>query len=1047
MSKISILDGTGDATATSSSKAQWRSLEELHGDPSLGAMADRESPQAQREADVASLSRRGFMGFTTASLAAASAVLSGCIRKPREHILPYTKRPEDLLPGVPWEYATTAPIGQSVLGLVVKSQDGRPSKVDGNPLHGQSLGRSNVWAQASIHDLYNPDRSREVLHGDGRRSWTDEGGATWEDFDTFAATHFPTLQARGGEGLALLIQHRPSPTFQHLLRRFREEFPKAKVFVDDVALRSNEIAGAALVGMDGKTLASSIKGAQVIVALDHDFLGGEGDSVRLSAEFADGRRLRGAGSKMNRLYAVEPGFTATGAMADNRLRLRASQVGGFLAALAKALFGAGVTAPAGAEAVASKLADGDFGDWPAKLAADLVANRGESVLLIGERQGPAVHALALMLNVALGNLDRTVSLERFCGSLGDGGLAELKAGIGAVKTLVVMGGNPVYEAPAELGMAAALQGVETLIHHGQMADETGKLAGWHLPAAHFLEAWGDWRSSQGQVGLQQPLVAPLFDSRSELELLSVILGKKRGGHELVRATWEPAFGAGFEKRWRRWLHDGVMDDTSRGLFHDFMVAKMTSVAPDGEQLQDAVEDQAEAPAAPAALAWAWAGLAEAAASLTASQGGMELDLSWDGKLFDGRYANNPWLQELPDTMSKLSWDNAALVSPKTARELGVQQGDMVEVSASGQKVSMAVLPSPGVADGAVVSALGYGRTAGGRWGTEPGWSVASLRTVKAPWIVEGVSVTKASGHYELATSQNHHRLEPRPGWKPRPLIREATLKEYNAKPDYPLEQELLPPERLKSLWDSPNPTEGQQWGMSIDLSVCTGCNACTVACQAENNISVVGKERCLDGREMSWIRLDRYYTGDEDNPEAVLQPIACSQCETAPCEGVCPVAATSHSPEGLNDIAYNRCIGTRYCANNCPYKVRRYNFFNYSKENDTDNENLPLMRNQNVTVRFRGVIEKCTYCVQRINQAKIEAKREGRGAVADGAIVVACEQVCPTQAIVFGDTKDPDSRVSKMKALEHDYALLSELNLYPRTTFLGKVRNPNPELA
>jgi molybdopterin-containing oxidoreductase family iron-sulfur binding subunit len=611
-----------------------------------------------------------------------------------------------------------------------------------------------------------------------------------------------------------------------------------------------------------------------------------------------------------------------------------------------------------------------------------------------------------MLNEALGNFGETVRIVPDTGAIDFGSLEDLAKAASSLQTLVVLGGNPVYDAPVDVGFGDVMASVATTVHLGMFADETAAKSTWHVPQSHYLEAWGDLRASDGTVSIQQPLIAPLFEiTLSDIEILARLVGEpSTAGYDVVRATWQAAGGQVDEKSWRKALHAGVAP------------ASATSAAP------------------------IW-NFNPVAAALPKDEGGLDVVFAVDSKVADGRYANNPWLQELPDPVSKLTWDNAALVGPATADKLGVRSEEMGTLSVGGRSLELATFIVPGIADDTVVVPLGYGRERGGRIASGCGWNAFALQTSANPAFASGGQLQGGGRGYELATTQAHGDMAGRA------IVREATLDEYRNNPLFTEEREVLPPEKVKSLPIMPELTGLQQWGMSIDLNACIGCNACTMACNAENNISYVGKERVLKGREMHWIRLDRYFTGDMNDPEAVFQPVGCAHCEMAPCETVCPVAATAHSPEGLNDIAYNRCIGTRYCANNCPFKVRRFNFFNFSKENDEDLPLLRLQRNPDVTVRFRGVIEKCTYCVQRIQQAKIEAKRDGKDLVADGAIVPACAQTCPTEAIVFGDIKDPESRVSKHKKNERNYVLLRELAIFPRTSYLARVRNPNPELV
>jgi Fe-S-cluster-containing dehydrogenase component/anaerobic selenocysteine-containing dehydrogenase len=1009
-------------------------------------MSDRERPDeplpGADELELAGgVSRRGFFGLMGASAALAGVSLSGCLRKPREPIVPFAQRPEDLIPGKPRVYATAACVGGGVLGLLVESQDGRPTKIEGNPAHSMSLGAASAWAQAEVLNLYDPDRCRRPLRG-GKES-------SWGVFGDFAGSHFGALRRSKGRGLALLIEHVPSPTLHRLLGDLRAQLPEARIYLHDVTCPRNSRAGAALVGTPRAQQLYGLDRTDVVLVLDSDLLGTEGDVVRNQRLLAARRRIISPMGTLNRLYVVEPSLTTTGAAADNRLALRSSEVGELLEALAVQLL-AGEPQLSSAEerkppkarqALAAfkareapkvqalrRAMRGDaaahYGKWIPVLAAELRRNAGRSLIVVGERQPPLVHALALLLNESLDNIGYTLSLVEDTLAAPAETIDELAAAIRAreVRTLVVLGGNPAYDTPADLGFDRLLAQVPERIHLSSHVDETSRLCTWQLPRSHFLEAWGDLRATDGTCSIVQPLIAPLFDSASELELLARLLGSRASGYDLVRATWSArstpaslpttsasaaAVASGeLERQWRRWLHEGV------------------------------VIDSAPLPIKPK-LEWeavvrAWPRRPTAQASSPES---LELVFNRDPSVLDGRYANNPWLQELPDPVTKLTWDNAACLSPRTAETLGVVSSELVEISCRGRTLRAAALVVPGTVDNNVMLALGYGRRAAGRVGTGVGFDAHRLRGASSAGFERGAQLKRSGGRHAQAITQEHASMEGRP------IVREGTIAQFHADPGFAAKMVGGPP--LRSLWTE-DERAGQQWGMSIDLNTCIGCSACVVACQAENNIPTVGKQRIIERRMMHWMRVDRYFVGPREAPLVAFQPVACQHCENAPCEEVCPVAATAHSPEGLNDMAYNRCIGTRYCANNCPYKVRRFNFFQYNKGLD------PLARmqkNPDVTMRFRGVMEKCTYCVQRIQEAKIKVHREQRDAVPDGAIVPACAQTCPSQAIVFGDINDPESAVSKRKQHPGDYALLGQLNVKPRTTYKVKLRNPNPELA
>ena len=1053
---------------------QWRGTEELEGTIDLQAVEEAFSPNGQFDAEAElNMTRRGFMGTAGFTMAAAATALSGCIRKPEEKIIPYDRRPEDYIPGNPVYFATSAKFGAQVVGLLVESQDGRPTKIEGNPRHPGSLGGTTAQIQASVMGLY--DNSKlQVPSLKGAET-------TWDAWDAASSELFAAKRSQAGKGVGILLEDPSSPTLQRLLGDWRSAFAQSKLYVHDQSAPRNAVDGTRLVGLDAVSGRLDLRKADIVVALDCDFLGTEGEVVRNSKDFAARRKVNSVADTMNRLYAVEAGLTLTGMHADNRLRIKSALVGEFVAEVAKGVFAAGVQAPPGALALVSKLAghglDAAATKFAGALAKDLAGHKGHSAVLVGERQPAPVHGLATLINVAVGNLGTTLQyVPRHDVVPYEQDLAALAGDItsGAIDTLLILGGDPVYTGAADAEFAAALGKVGTKIHLTEAPNDTSAACDWVLPESHYLETWGDHRAGDGTVSMQQPLIAPLYESKSAIEVLAALLGGQRDGLSQVQLTWNGrAASGGFDRKWRKWLHEGFVDGSAAsGVTPALEAATLTPE--DGEAQGAVVPDPtvdaegADLTPPPPSHTFDWSRLTQAVANHSAPDAsGYEVSFVQDHGLADGRYGNNAWLLELPDPISKLSWDNAALVSPATARKLGItaQAGipvpaadelsvakmpkrgdgtDMVTITLAGKSLEIVALVTPGIADDVFVVALGWGRTTVGDFGVGAGFNGNSIRS---GWFGKA-DVKKSGNTYEVSSSQYHHVLAPRAGYERRPFIREASYTTYKANPTFPDAEEMLPKSYLKSLWEQPNETGGQQWGLSIDLNTCTGCAACVVACQSENNIAVVGKERVGYGREMHWIRIDRYFTGDNvDDVQMVVQPIPCMQCETAPCEQVCPVAATSHSPDGLNDMAYNRCIGTRYCANNCPFKVRRFNYFAYSRENDEANEMTEFQRNPDVTVRFRGVIEKCTYCVQRINSEKIAAKRDGSRVVADGRIVTACEQACPSDAIVFGDIKDETTAVSQAKSRDHEYVLLSELNIWPRTSYGAKLRNPNPELV
>jgi len=979
----------------------WKSLEEVAETEEFREFLQFEFPQgAEQWADPAG--RRQFLKLMGASLALAG--LTACTRQPKETIMPYVRAPEEIVPGKPLFFATAMPVRGMAQGVLVESHMGRPTKVEGNPEHPASLGATDVFAQASVLTLYDPDRSQTITHLGEISSWSAFVGEIRERLSTQRSTN--------GAGFRLLSETITSPTLAHQLRELLKQFPEAKWHQYDPACRDNVKDGArAAFGQLVETRYRFEK-ADVILSLDADFLSSMPGSVRYAREFSARRQVRDGQREMNRLYAVESTPSITGAKADHRWPLRASKIEAVARAIAAAV-GAGGTIQTSED---SGLLNSQ---WLPAVARDLVNHKGRSLVIPGDEQPPTVHVLAHAMNEALGNVGTTViytdpvepnpvgQLESLRELMGD-------MAAGKVDLLVMLGGNPAYNAPMDLRFSEHLEKVKLRIHLSMFEDETSALCHWHIPEAHFLESWSDLRAYDGTVSIVQPLISPLYGSKSSHELLAPFAGQPdRSGYEIVQDYWKSQRPSeNFERFWRKSLHDGLIANTvlaaKQVALRASVVSGPLSVATDhGQRTTDSL--------------------------------GLEIIFRTDPHVFDGRFSNNGWLQELPKPLTKLTWDNAALVSPRTAERLGLANEQLVELKCEGQKVEAPIWILPGQPNDSVTVHLGYGRTRAGRVGNGMGFSAYALRTSAAPWFRTGLDIQKTNKHYPLSCTQHHHSME---GRNP---VRVGHLEEYRERPDFAQEMGEDPPRDLTLFPE--HKYEGYAWGMAIDLNACTGCNACTIACQAENNIAVVGKEQVAAGREMHWIRVDRYYGGEGeaslDNPETYHQPVPCMQCENAPCEVVCPVGATSHSAEGLNDMVYNRCVGTRYCSNNCPYKVRRFNFLLFS---DFTSPSLKMLRNPDVTVRSRGVMEKCTYCVQRINAVKIEAEKADRE-VQDGDIVTACEAVCPAQAIVFGNINDPTSRVSKLKAEKLNYGLLADLNTRPRTTYLAALRNPNPEIT
>jgi MoCo/4Fe-4S cofactor protein with predicted Tat translocation signal len=984
----------------------WRSLEELAETPEYQAFLAHEFPNDPAK-ESGAMNRRDALKLMAAS--AALAGLTACTKLPPEKIVPYAQQPpEEFIPGKPLFYATAMTLGGVGTGLLVESHMGRPTKVEGNPSHPGSLGATDAFAQASVLTLYDPDRSQAVVTK-GRIS-------DWSAFLVAMEQHRARLAAQKGTGLRILTETVTSPTLASQIRSLLAEFPGARWHQYEPVSRDSVRDGTRLAFGEYVSAVYRFGQVDVIVALDSDFLCSGPGSVRYARDFADRRRMPDERAAMNRLYVVESTPTNTGAMADHRLPLRASEIEGFARLLAEAL---------GVKGVGSGRKPGIPSDWIPALVRDLEEHRGASIVLAGTEQPAIVHALAHAMNQALGNVGKTVIYTDPLEAEPVNQFESLRALVddmkaGQVDTLVVLGGNPVYDAPADLNFVENFLKVGMRIHLGLYYNETANFCHWHIPETHYLESWSDARAYDGTVSIVQPLIAPLYNGRSAHELASVLLGQLgRTAHTSVKEYWRSKHpGPDFEVFWQTSLHDGVVAGTA-------LPPKPVSVKSD------------------------FGALASTPAQNAGRQGGLEVIFRPDPTVWDGRFANNGWLQELPKPLTKLTWDNAALVSVATAQRLGLASEDVVKLRYRGKEVSAPVWVMPGHPDGAVTLHFGYGRDRAGRVGSGIGFNAFALRHSDRPWFDTGLEIEKTSDRYLLARTQ-HHSIIDGGDRKPqeeesveafrREVIRVGTLEEYRHKPEFAQDPEEYTSKALSLYPGFKN--EGYAWGMSVDLNSCLGCNACVVACKSENNGPVVGKNEVYAGREMDWIRIDTYYRGDLENPETYNQAVFCMHCENAPCEGVCPVGATVHSPEGLNEMIYNRCVGTRYCSNNCPYKVRRFNFRLYS---DWSTPSLFGLRNPNVTVRSRGVMEKCTYCIQRINAAKIQAEKEDRE-VRDGEIQTACQQVCPTQAIVFGNINDPHSRVSKLKAQNRTYGMLRELNTRPRTTYLARLRNPNPEI-
>ncbi|HWR14307.1 MAG TPA: TAT-variant-translocated molybdopterin oxidoreductase [Terriglobales bacterium] len=977
----------------------WRSLEELAGTDEFQELLHREFPRQASEWIGDETSRRGFLKLMSASLALAG--LSGCTRMPTQAIVPYVKQPEELVLGRPLFFASAFTLGAEAIPVLVRSHEGRPTKIEGNPEHPASRGRTDSFAQGSILDLYDPDRSQTNMYRGETRAYG--------SFIAAMQAPLASQKANGGAGFRLLTRTVNSPTLAAQIRTLQQKFPQMKWVQWDPVNRDAVYAGAQLAFGEPVETRYQFANADVVVTLDADFLySGFPGMAMYSMDWAN---RRDPDEKVNphglsRMYAIESSPTTTGFKADHRIPVKPSEVEQYARALASRLgVGSGGSV------------HGEHNSWLDAVAKDLQAHRGRAVVVAGENQPAAVHALAHAMNEALGAVGSTVIYTEPLipnTASATAGFKELVGDItaGKVDFLLILDGNPVYECPVDSDFQEVLKKVPLKVHYGLHYDETAYVCDWHIIGTHFLEHWSDARAADGVVSIVQPLIAPLYSGHSPHEILALMNGQPDvTGYDLVRTYWQTQFkGTGtFDDFWRRSIHDGFIAGSD-------LATKNVKV-----RTRDFPATQ-----------------------VNQSQG-TEMAIRRDPSIYDGRFANNGWLQELPKPLTKLTWDNAIMVSPKMAKDMGFpadQDAAVAEVEYRGRKIEGPVWVQPGHPDDTITMYLGYGRLRGGQTATGHGFNAYTMWYSDEPFYSRGVKVTKTGKKYPLASTQGTQVLNGRN------IVRAAKLEEYKRNPEFAHEhaESPKPDETLIPNYQYPavgeNGAPEHKWGMSIDLNRCTGCNACIIACVAENNTPVVGKDQVLRGRHMHWLRVDGYYKGGAANPQMYYEPVPCMHCETAPCELVCPVGATVHSSEGLNDMVYNRCVGTRYCSNNCPYKVRRFNFLLFQ---DWTTPQLKMMRNPEVTVRSRGVMEKCTYCVQRITNGRIVAERDDRR-VRDGDVLTACQQVCPTDAIIFGDINDPNSRVAKLKADPRTYGVLEDLNTRPRTTYTAAVLNPNPEI-
>ncbi|MCK5124675.1 MAG: TAT-variant-translocated molybdopterin oxidoreductase [candidate division Zixibacteria bacterium] len=969
-------------------KKYWRSPGQLKDSPEYRQQLLDEYMTEHSE-DPNQFSRRSFLRIMGASMALAG--LAGC-RRPVEKIIPYVKQAEEVIPGVPQYYATTMPFGNSAYGLIVESHEGRPTKIEGNPAHPSSLGASNLFMQAAILNLYDPDRSSKVFHKGKEKKF--------DEFITFYKELFDKLRNEKGEKLAVLSESFTSPTLSRIKKDFEKAFPNAKWIAYEPISDENRLL--ALENLTGKKVQPvyHYDKADIIVSFDADFVQSESDSITAAKGFGAGRKITSPDDKMNRLYVIESGYSLTGASADHRLRLQSNNIGQFVLSLAKVLNQRGYNLTE-----LSSNATIDFNkEWLEAIAGDLQGNQGRSLIVAGRNQPQWVHEAVYLINEALGSFGKTITFTEMDDSLSSS-LDDLKAlkdnlEQGQIETLIIVGGNPVYNAPIDLDFDKLITKTKSTIHLSEHFDETSSKCDWHIPRAHFLESWGDARAVDGTPSIVQPLISPLQNGISDVEFYSLIsAGENKRGYEAVRATWGKLIKGDFETGWKKVLHDGLLENSS---------SKSITPTLNNSRMTEPVAAQVRSD---------------------------RLEVVFrSAHLYDGRFANNGWLQELPDPVTKLVWDNAAVMNVKTADAYNLQNGDIVELAVSGRKLETPVWIVPGYAENSIGLGLGYGRKKTGRIADNIGFNTYLLRSSGNMYLSGDVEIIKTDKKYKMSNTQDHNRMEGRP------IFRETSLAEYRRNPEFAREMVEHPP--LKSIYPDYDYSKGYQWGMVIDLNTCIGCGICTLACQSENNIPIVGKEQVGNGREMHWMRNDRYFAGDDNDPSLVVMPVTCQHCVNAPCEQVCPVAATSHDEEGINTMTYNRCIGTRYCSNNCPYKVRKFNFFNYTKDMP---EIVKMAQNPDVTVRSRGVMEKCTFCIQRINRVKRTAKKENR-TVYDGELQAACQQACPIDAIKFGNINDPESVVAKAKKIDRNYELLAELNIQPRNSYLAKIRNLNAQL-
>ena len=989
----------------------WKSLKDISSEEDY----NRFLKQSDHNEDNG-LSRRNFLSLIAASVALAG--LEGC-KKPVQKIIPYVEAEIGTIPGIPKYYASTIPWKNNALGVVIENHDERPVKVEGNEKHPSTLGKSNAFSQASTIEMYDPDRARGVKYN-GKK-------VDWSEYLKFAKN----INKGDGKGLAVLMQESSSPTIKSIQNDFETKFPSASWVSYESVNNENLFNGIEKAFSKKLQPIYRLENAQIIVSLGSDFLGVDDNNIYNTRKFAQNRDIVDENSTMNRLYVAESSITSTGSSADHRLNIPQHEMESILAELSYELKKLGLSVDANKVKSSNNL-------WIKAAAEDLMSNRGDSIILGGSQLSPKFHQLIALLNNQLNapvdyyplSLSQVSSLADFK-SLCD----DIKNN--KIKNLIILGANPVYDSPADFNFGDLLKNVPNSVHLTNILDETSKLCSWNIAMTHYFECWGDAMSYDGFVSIVQPQIMPLFDSKSAIQVLTpLVYSKELSSYDTVKNVWKSDIvkSGNFEREWEKVLHDGLYKNT---------IIKKEQVRPSSKTSTTQLNN-----------------------SIKLDDNKFEIVFNASSSVYDGRFANNGWLQEIPKPVTSLTWDNAALISIKVAKKLNIKNGQMIEIKIDNKSIKLPAWITPGQNQKSISLELGYGREFEGRLGNGVGFNVYPLRTSSNPSYSLNASISVLDETYPLASTQDHHGLEEdqyaAPGFdklsnnevqsRIPELVKQSTLDYYKDNPDWVQKKvEEHKPDKKRSWADhsmyNPEPeydySKGPQWGMSIDLTSCTSCNACSIACQSENNIPVVGKQQVMNGREMHWIRIDNYFAGDPDNPEMSTQSVACVHCELAPCETVCPVAATTHSSDGVNQMTYNRCLGTRYCANNCPYKVRKFNFYNYTRDLP---EVVQMAMNPDVSIRFRGVMEKCTYCYQRVSAARISAENENRE-IQDGDFQVACQQSCPADAIKFGDINDPNSAVSKAKRRNRDYALLAHLGTAPRTTYLAKIRNQNPKLS